>query len=52
MYLASQWLPNLSITGADNLPPINMAGNAVRPKTSVRISMRLPPTKCPKEAEA
>ena len=41
----------MSITGADDLPPIKMAGNAVRPKTSVRISMRLPPTMDPKKGE-
>lgn len=34
----------MSITGADGLPPVSMAGNAVRASTSVRISMRLPPT--------
>jgi len=40
----------MSITGADGLPPIQMAGNAVRPSTSVRISMRLPPTMDPAAA--
>jgi len=47
MYLANQWGANLSVTGADGLPPINMAGNAVRPSTGVRLSMRLPPTMDP-----
>ena len=42
-YLDSQWNPFLSITGADGLPPLQIAGNVVRPSTSVRLSMRLPP---------
>ena len=52
MYLANQWGANLSVTGADGLPPIKMAGNAVRPSTGVRLSMRLPPTMDPQVAEA
>jgi hypothetical protein len=50
MYLDNQWNGNLSVTGADGLPPIKMAGNAVRSSTSVRLSMRLPPTMNPLEA--
>lgn len=42
----------MSITGADGLPPINMAGNVVRSSTGARVSMRLPPTMDPKKAEA
>ncbi len=38
------WRPALSITGADGLPPIASAGNVLRPKTSLKLSMRLPPT--------
>jgi acetylornithine deacetylase/succinyl-diaminopimelate desuccinylase-like protein len=44
LYLNNVWRPNLSITGAEGLPPIATAGNVLRPKTSVRCSMRL----CPK----
>ena len=44
MYLTNQFGANLSVTGADGLPPIQMAGNVVRASTSVRLSMRLPPT--------
>ena len=50
MYLNKTWHPNLSITGADGLPPIATAGNVIRPKTSVRCSMRLPPTYDAKKA--
>jgi acetylornithine deacetylase/succinyl-diaminopimelate desuccinylase-like protein len=42
----------MSITGCDGLPPIAMAGNVVRPKTAVRISMRLPPSMDPHKAQA
>lgn len=52
MYMANTWEANLSVTGADGLPPINMAGNVVRPATSVRLSMRLPPAMDPQKAEA
>lgn len=41
----------MSITGAGGLPPIMMAGNAVRASTSVRISMRLSPIMDPHKAE-
>ncbi len=44
MYLNNVWRPNLSITGADGLPPIASAGNVLRPSTTVRCSMRLCPT--------
>lgn len=52
MYLNTNWNANLAITGADGLPPIQTAGNVVRASTSVRISMRLPPTMDPAVAEA
>jgi len=47
LYLNNQWNANLSVTGADGLPPVGMAGNAVRASTSVRCSMRLPPSMDP-----
>lgn len=45
MILNRTWRPALSITGADGLPAIANAGNVLRPRTSVKISLRLPPTK-------
>ena len=42
--LARTWMPTLSVTGADGLPPTNRAGNVLRPSTSLRLSFRLPPT--------
>jgi acetylornithine deacetylase/succinyl-diaminopimelate desuccinylase-like protein len=37
------WRPALSVTGADGLPPIREAGNVLRPKTALKLSLRLPP---------
>jgi len=49
--LNNVWNPNLSITGAEGLPPIATAGNVLRPKTAVRCSCRLCPAFNAKEAE-
>ncbi|MCG6876192.1 MAG: M20 family metallopeptidase [Betaproteobacteria bacterium] len=38
------WRPALSVTGADGLPAIADAGNVLRPKTELKLSLRLPPT--------
>jgi acetylornithine deacetylase/succinyl-diaminopimelate desuccinylase-like protein len=38
------WRPALSVTGAEHLPGIAMAGNVLRPKTTLKLSLRLPPT--------
>jgi len=38
------WRPNITITGQDGLPANSVAGNVLRPSTTVKISMRLPPT--------
>ena len=42
--LGRTWAPALTVTGADGLPPTTKAGNVLRPSTSLRLSMRLPPT--------
>ncbi len=44
LVLNRTWRPALSITGADGLPSLDNAGNVLRPKTSVKVSLRLPPT--------
>src|SRR5437660_1753950 len=44
LVLARTWRPALSVTGADGLPPPASAGNVLRPKTSLVLSLRLPPT--------
>jgi acetylornithine deacetylase/succinyl-diaminopimelate desuccinylase-like protein len=51
MYLDNTWRPNLSITGADHLPPIAVAGNVLRPRTAVKVSLRLCPAMDAKKAE-
>ncbi len=38
------WRPALSVTGAGGLPPESAAGNVLRPRTSLVLSLRLPPT--------
>lgn len=42
--LRRTWRPTLSVTGADHLPPVASAGNVLRARTAVKISVRLPPT--------
>ena len=42
--LARTWKAALTVTGADGLPPISNAGNVLRPGTSLKLSLRLPPT--------
>ncbi|MCL1635229.1 M20 family metallopeptidase [Luteimonas sp. SX5] len=44
LVLNRTWRPALSVTGADGLPPLSSAGNVLRPSTSVKLSLRLPPT--------
>ncbi|WP_428261969.1 M20 family metallopeptidase [Haliangium sp.] len=44
LVLNRTWRPTLSITGVDGLPSLQSAGNVLRPFTSLRLSMRLPPT--------
>ena len=42
--LNRSWRPALSVVGADGLPAIANAGNVLRPKTALKLSLRLPPT--------
>jgi acetylornithine deacetylase/succinyl-diaminopimelate desuccinylase-like protein len=42
--LAQTWQPTLSVTGVDGMPPIERAGNVLRPHTSFLLSLRIPPT--------
>lgn len=44
LVLNRSWRPTLSVVGADGLPPMQKAGNVLRPMTGVKISVRLPPT--------
>ena len=38
------WGPTLSVTGVEGIPALGNAGNVLRPKTTVKLSFRLPPT--------
>ena len=44
LILNRTWRPALSITGIDGLPAIANAGNVLRAGTSVKLSLRIPPT--------
>ena len=37
------WRPFLSVVGADGIPLIKDAGNVLRPKTALKLSLRIPP---------
>jgi acetylornithine deacetylase/succinyl-diaminopimelate desuccinylase-like protein len=50
--LSKTWRPALSVTGADGLPAVRDAGNVLRPSTTLKLSVRLPPTCDPAAAEA
>ena len=51
LYLNSTWRPNLAITGASGLPEVAKAGNVLRPSTTLRLSLRLPPNADPHHAQ-
>ncbi|HEU4352926.1 MAG TPA: M20/M25/M40 family metallo-hydrolase, partial [Burkholderiales bacterium] len=44
LVLNRTWRPFLGVTGADGLPNPASAGNVLRPKTALVLSLRLPPT--------
>jgi len=44
LVLDRTWRPALSVTGQAGLPELPMAGNVLRPSTSLKLSLRLPPT--------
>ncbi|MGB1799320.1 MAG: M20 family metallopeptidase [Gammaproteobacteria bacterium] len=44
LILNRSWRPALSYIGVDGMPDIESAGNVLRPSTSIKLSMRLPPT--------
>jgi acetylornithine deacetylase/succinyl-diaminopimelate desuccinylase-like protein len=44
LILNRTWRPALSITGIRGIPDVDRAGNVLRPYTSVKVSLRLPPT--------
>jgi acetylornithine deacetylase/succinyl-diaminopimelate desuccinylase-like protein len=44
LVLNRTWRAQLAIVGADDLPAPENAGNVLRPRTTLKLSMRLPPT--------
>lgn len=42
--LRQSWYPTLSIVGAQGLPDSTIAGNVLRPSTTLTLSLRLPPS--------
>ncbi|OGT73600.1 MAG: peptidase M20 [Gammaproteobacteria bacterium RIFCSPLOWO2_02_FULL_56_15] len=44
LILNRTWRPALSITGISGIPEVDRAGNVLRPYTTVKVSLRLPPT--------
>jgi acetylornithine deacetylase/succinyl-diaminopimelate desuccinylase-like protein len=46
------WRPALSVTGAAGFPAIDAAGNVLRPRTALKLSMRLPPSVDGEQASA
>lgn len=50
LVLNRTWRPALSVTGVAGMPPLESAGNVLRPFTAVKLSLRLPPTLDGKQA--
>ena len=44
LVLNRTWRPQLAITGMDGIPALESAGNVLRPLTSAKLSLRVPPT--------
>lgn len=44
LVLNRTWRPQLAVTGVAGLPALDSAGNVLRPHTSVKLSVRVPPT--------
>ena len=44
LVLNRTWRPTLSVVGAEGLPPLENAGNVLRPSTTLMLSLRIPPT--------
>ncbi len=52
MVLNNTWRPMLSIVGAEGLPAVKDGGNVLRPYTTIKLSLRIPPTKDAEEAQS
>jgi acetylornithine deacetylase/succinyl-diaminopimelate desuccinylase-like protein len=52
LVLNRTWRPTLSITGVDGMPSLDNAGNVLRPYTTFKLSVRIPPRVEPRRATA
>lgn len=52
LLLNRTWRPQLEVIGAAGLPALEQAGNVLRPRTAVKLSLRIPPTLDPAAATA
>ncbi|MBM4201704.1 MAG: M20/M25/M40 family metallo-hydrolase, partial [Gammaproteobacteria bacterium] len=52
LILNRTWRPALEVTGAAGLPPLEQAGNVLRPRTALKLALRLPPTLSAAQASA
>jgi acetylornithine deacetylase/succinyl-diaminopimelate desuccinylase-like protein len=43
LILNRTWRPSLAITGAEGWPALQQAGNVLRPRTALKLSLRVPP---------
>lgn len=50
-YINRIWKAQVSVIGADGLPKANIAGNVLRPSTTLKLSIRLPPTADPEKCK-
>ena len=50
--LARTWRASLSYTGIDGMPSVGAAGNVLRPRTALKLSLRIPPTADPAAVQA
>ncbi len=48
--LRRTWMPSLAVTGIDGVPSLNDGGNVLRPFTTLKLSLRLPPSVDPARA--
>lgn len=51
LLLNRTWRPALAITGQEGMPDLLQAGNVLRPKTAVKVSLRTPPALKLKDAD-
>jgi acetylornithine deacetylase/succinyl-diaminopimelate desuccinylase-like protein len=42
--LRRTWMPSLAVTGMDGMPSVRDGGNVLRPFTTAKLSLRLPPS--------